>query len=217
MSAEDNRQAQRERLLDAVLAHAPFEGWTARALEAAARDTGIDPALVSELFPGGPGEAVELSSTRADRRMVEDLEAAGAALKTTERVALAIRLRLDRNVAHRAAIRQALSFLALPVHAPLATRLLYRTVDAIWYAAGDRSTDFNFYTKRALLAGVYSATLLYWLADRSDGQTESWAFLDRRLADVLKAGKLARRAGDIAGRLPNPFRILAGLRQRRRS
>jgi ubiquinone biosynthesis protein COQ9 len=62
---------------------------------------------------------------------------------------------------------------------PLALQLLYRTVDAIWYAAGDTSTDFNFYTKRATLAGVYSSTLLYWLNDRSEGSEATWSFLDR--------------------------------------
>jgi ubiquinone biosynthesis protein COQ9 len=60
----------------------------------------------------------------------------------------------------------------------------------MWYAAGDKSTDFNFYTKRATLAGVYSATLLYWLNDRSAGSEATWAFLDRRIDNVMAFEKL---------------------------
>ena len=129
------------------------------------------PALARNAFPGGAIEMIEFHSRLADRRMVADFEQADKkGLKLREKVALAVRLRLTANAAHREAIRRALTILALPVHAPLAARLLYRTVDAIWYAMGDRSTDYNFYTKRALLAGVYSTTLLYWINDKSAGE-----------------------------------------------
>jgi ubiquinone biosynthesis protein COQ9 len=219
MTADEGYRSRRRLLLEATLAHVPFEGWTANALESGARDAGIDPALVPELFPGGPAGAVELFSREADRRMVEDLEARAAEmaeLRTAQRVALAVRLRLERNRPHRAQIRQSLSLLSLPAHAALAARILHRTVDAIWYAVGDRSTDFSYYTKRGLLAAVYGATVLYWLADRSEGQADSWAFLDRRLADAMRAGLMARRAGESLSRLPDPFRVVAGLRRERR-
>ena len=103
--------------------------------------------------------------------------------------------------------------LALPQHAPLALRLLYETVDGIWYAAGDHATDFSFYTKRATLAGIYAATLLYWLDDRSPDFADTRAFLDRRLA----RGGPHRRARASASRrpldrLPNPLRLLRPLR-----
>jgi ubiquinone biosynthesis protein COQ9 len=105
-------------------------------------------------------------------------------------------------------MRRALSFLALPQHAALGARLLYRTVDTIWYAVGDRSTDFNFYTKRALLAAVYGATLLYWLDDRSDGFADSWGFLERRLDNVMGIPKLSARLRMAVRALPNPLRLL---------
>ena len=118
----------------------------------------------------------------------------------------------DRNTLHREAVRRGLSLLALPQYAPVATRLLYRTVDAMWYAAGDTSTDYNFYSKRALLAGVYSATLLYWLNDKSDGFEATWAFLDRRVANVLQVPKLMNRASQILEILPDPFRLFRAAR-----
>jgi ubiquinone biosynthesis protein COQ9 len=90
----------------------------------------------------------------------------------------------------------------------LAIRLLYETVDGIWYAAGDSATDFSFYTKRATLAGIYAATLLYWLEDRSPGFADTRAFLDRRLAEVARIGQARHRFQTTLDRLPNPLRLL---------
>jgi ubiquinone biosynthesis protein COQ9 len=204
-----DRTAQREALLKAALPHVPFDGWTRTALQAGARDTGIEPALADNAFPGGMAELLEFYHGQADIEMVRALEAYSdlAALKTREKVALAIRLRLEANAGHREAIRQALSFLALPTNAPLGAKCLYRTVDAIWYAAGDKATDFSFYTKRALLAGVYSATVLYWLNDKSEGSAETWTFLDRRIADVMKIYALRSRFDRFGEQLPDPFRL----------
>jgi ubiquinone biosynthesis protein COQ9 len=109
---------------------------------------------------------------------------------------------------HREAIRRAVATLALPIHAALAARLLYRTVDAVWHAVGDRSTDYNFYTKRMLLAGVYSSTVLFWINDKSADCAETWAFLDRRIADVMQIPKAMARLNKIKDRLPDPMRIL---------
>jgi ubiquinone biosynthesis protein COQ9 len=202
-------KALREKLIDAAIAHVPFDGWGDKALAAAARDLGIDPALVRNAFPGGGIEMIEFHSRLADRRMVADFEQADTTgLKLREKVALAVRLRLSANTANREAIRRALTILALPLHAALAARLLYRTVDAIWYGLGDKSTDYNFYTKRALLAGVYSATLLYWINDKSAESAETWAFLDRRIAEVMLIPQAMGRLGKLAGKLPDPFRLL---------
>jgi len=98
--------------------------------------------------------------------------------------------------------------------APLGLRLLYNTVDAIWYAAGDTSTDWNFYSKRALLAAVYAATQLYWFEDRSPGAEETRGFLERRLADVMALPKAGAELRNLADRLPNPFRFFTAMRRR---
>ena len=204
-----DRDAQREALLKTTLPHVPFDGWTRTAFLAGARDAGIEPALADNAFPGGMAELLEFYHRQADLEMVRALEARSdiASLKTREKVALAIRLRLEANAGHREAIRQALSFLALPTNAPLGAKCLYRTVDAIWYAAGDKATDFSFYTKRGLLAGVYCATVLYWLSDKSDGSAETWTFLDRRIADVMKIYELRARLDRFVDQLPDPFRL----------
>jgi ubiquinone biosynthesis protein COQ9 len=105
-------------------------------------------------------------------------------------------------------VRRALTLEALPQQGPRALKQLYRTVDAIWYAAGDTATDFNFYTKRMLLAGVYAATLLHWLDDKSEGFAATAAFLDRRISDVMKIQQAKGKLGKLVERLPNPFRRL---------
>lgn len=181
----------RDRLADTVAANATFDGWTRTAIAAAARGLGLPAGEADRLFPAGPLGVLEHVSTRADQRTVADMEAAGvAAMKVRERIRTAVRLRLEKHAGERDAARRALSLLALPLNAALGAKLLYRTVDAMWYAAGDTSVDFNFYTKRATLAGVYSATLLYWLNDRSEGGQATWDFLDRRLDDVMRIEKL---------------------------
>ncbi len=212
--AEAAREALRDRLLDAALTHVPFDGWTAASLNAAARDLGVAHALAVNAFPGAAAGMIEFWNRRSDHRMLAALEARDlSALRFRDRVALAVRLRLEA-AGNREAVRRGLSFVGLPQNAALAARCLYRTVDAIWHGLGDRSTDFSFYSKRGLLAAVYGTTVLYWLDDRSPGTEATWAFLDRRIADVMKITELRqgveRRLERVAERLPDPFGILRG-------
>ena len=199
----------RGKLFAATLAQIPFDGWTERALEAGAAEAGLDAAEARNAFPGGPAELLAYFSAEADRRMLAELEKHGLeALKVRQRVAAAVRTRLDHLAPHREAVRRALSFLALPRNAALGAKCMYRTVDAIWYAAGDTATDYNFYTKRLLLAGVYASTVLFWLNDKSPGFADTWAFLERRIGEVLKVGGIMGRT--VGGLLDLPDRILRG-------
>ncbi|MBL8710565.1 MAG: COQ9 family protein [Rhodospirillaceae bacterium] len=191
------------------MTHVPFDGWTDAALKAGAADAGIDLARALNAFPGGMAEVLAFNHELADRRMVEALARQDVAtMRIRDRIAGAVRLRLELVEHQREAVRSGLSFLLLPENAALGPKLLYRTVDAIWFAIGDRSTDFSFYTKRALLAAVYSSTLLYWLNDKSGGHTASWAFLDRRIAEVMKIPQVTGQIRAALGRLPNPLALL---------
>lgn len=181
--------SQRRELARAMLSHVPFDGWSWAALHAAAQDLGLDKVDAANAFPEGPDGAIAVFSTEADHAMLVALEEYDLeSMRTRDRVHTAVRVRLEQNAEHQEVIRRALSVLAMPGNAALATRLLYRTVDAIWSAAGDASIDVNFYSKRALLAGVYSATLLYWLEDTSDGNGATWTFLEQRLDNVVRIG-----------------------------
>ena len=203
-------EKQRLALLDAALRHVPFDGWGWLTIDAAARDIGINGLEARRLYPGGPGELIRVFSREADRQMLAGLEKLDLdSMKVRDKVAAGVRLRLEAIAAHREAARRALVFFAMPQNAASGLQCLYRTVDAIWYAAGDTSTDYNFYTKRALLSGVYSSTLLYWLNDKSADFSATWAFLDRRIAEVLKvAGRLGK---GISSAMNLPDRLFGAL------
>lgn len=207
MTEAYDRDADRARLLEAALDHVAFDGWSETALRAAAEDAGIPLERALNAFPGGAVELIAFHSETADQAMIEALAREPLSeMKVREKAARAIRLRLEANLRHREAIRAALTTLMMPQNAALSARLLYKTVDAIWYAIGDRSTDFNFYTKRGLLAGVYTATLFYWLNDKSEGTTATWSFLDRRIAEVMKVPQALGRLTKLTERLPFPRR-----------
>lgn len=198
----------RDRLVLAALPHVAFDGWSGKALTAAARDEAMDPTMGERAFLGGPVAAVEHFVALADRLMEQDLAGIDlAAMRIPDRVFTAIRVRLDRWAPHREAIRRATSLLALPVNAAAAARATFGTVDAIWRAAGDTAHDFSWYTKRATLAAVYSATMLYWLDDASEGNADTLAFLRRRLADVGRITRTRRQVEAWLEKLPHPGRM----------
>lgn len=205
-------------ILLATLPDVVFDGWTDRALREGAITAGYESSTALRAFPKGSADLVVHFSDWADRQMLVELERRGfESLKVRERIALAIRVRLEVLVPYQEAVRRALSFLALPQNAALGARLLYRTVDTIWYATGDTSTDFNFYTKRALLAAVLSGTVLYWLNDRSEEFRDTHAFLDRRIDDVMRLGRSASGMQGMVGLLdllPSPFRFARQIRRR---
>ena len=177
-------------IVNAALLHVPFDGWSDVALASGARDAGVEQQMVSALFPRGAIDAVALHSRLADAEMVSAFHGLP---ETPQKIHLAIRalvlMRLESAQLNKDAVRRALTMLALPAHAKLSAELLYETVDAMWRAAGQTDTGFSFYTRRATLAAVYSATLLAWLADNSGDMAKTLAFLDRRLANVASIPK----------------------------
>ncbi|MCW3475964.1 COQ9 family protein [Limobrevibacterium gyesilva] len=205
MIAPPERSAERDAAVDALLARVPAQGWTMATLRAALGDIGMDPLDAELLFPGGVADAIEAFVDLTDRRMEQDAAAADlSGLRVPGRVRAIVVLRLQRLRPHREAVRRALAVLALPHHALLAARCTARTVDTIWHAAGDRSADFSWYTKRAILTGVYGSTLLVWLRDDSEDDAATLAFLDRRLADVGRIGTVRKRLEGALDRLRHP-------------
>jgi ubiquinone biosynthesis protein COQ9 len=190
----------RDRILLAMLPHVAFDGWTRRSLGTGVENAGFPPDMALRAFPDGMEDVLGHWSKYSDRRMLEEMERSNLdAMRVRERIATGVRLRIEVNKPYREAVRRALSFLALPQNAAIAARNTYNTVDAIWYAAGDTSTDFNFYTKRGLLAPVYVSTVLYWLNDESEDCAATWTYLHRRIDDVLQIPKFQARIQDAIG------------------
>jgi len=202
-------EGERDRLIEAMLPEVAFDGWSHAVLRGAARQLDMPAEEALALFPRGAPDLVAAFSRWADHRMLDWYDSAPPEGEGTgARVKRALGLRFEVVAPWREAVRRALSMLAMPPHAAFGARLLYETVDGIWYAVGDTATDFSFYTKRATLAAVYSAALMYWLEDRSEDFAETRDFIDRRLADVAMIGKARARLETTLARLPNPFRLL---------
>jgi len=212
----DQVARHRAAILEAALPHVAFDGWTTKLMREAADAAGISHGEMRLAFPGGITDLVDCFLADGDARMEaalakEDL----GALKIRERITLAVRTRIEVDLKHREAVRRAVTLLSLPISGTTGPHSLYRTVDAIWRAVGDTSTDFNFYTKRAILAGVYSAVTITWFGDESEGYADTWAFLDRRIADVMKIEKAKAGVQKIGAYLPDPLALLGRLRYRR--
>ena len=220
MNAEQTIQGQ---LIKAVLSHIPFDGWSETSLKMAAADCSLSEAELAALFPTGVADAIAAYGDYADKMMVTEFAERhhddSAPMPVHIKIRTLILIRLEQAAPHKEVVRRTLAVLARPLHAKLAAKMLYDTVDAMWRAAGDTSTDYNFYTKRASLSAVYSATLLAFLSDNSADMDKTEAFLDRRLADIARIPKLtkpARGMADMAGRMAMRFAstVMAGRRAR---
>ncbi len=210
----ENLGLTRDRILVATLPHAAFDGWTRRALKAGVADAGLTPDMALRAFPGGISQLVDHLADWADRRMVEELETMDLeSMRVRDRIHTCVRVRLQVLDGYRESIRRLLSYLAMPQNAPLAVRLTWRTVDTIWYAAGDNASDFNYYTKRGLLTPVYMTTVLYWLGDVSEGSANTWTYLERRIANVMKIPAYQSRLKEALSSLPRPSRFFRPLKR----
>ena len=193
-------ETTRDDIIRAMLPHIAFDGWSDSALAMAAEDLGIDPETARRLLPGGGLEAIDAFTDMADRDMARSLDALDPRPSgITAIIREAILCRLDNAAPHREAVSSALKVLARPQCAGLGAKTLYRTVDRIWRLTGDRAVDFSFYTKRASLAGVYSAVLLYWVANPAADRSRVESFLDQRLREVAMIPKVttpARKAAE---------------------
>ena len=192
------------RLIAAALMHVPFDGWSETSFRAAAADAGLTLPEARALCPRGAVDLALAFHAQGDAAMLVRLAQSDlGALRYSDRVAFAIRTRLELVEHYKEAVRRGVTLFALPLHAADGAKALWQTADAIWTALGDTSDDLNWYTKRATLSGVYSATVLYWLGDQSMGHGASWAFLDRLIDDVMQIerAKKALRDSKILGPL----------------
>ena len=206
----------KETVLAAALKNVVFDGFTDKVLGDAAKEVGIDKSSVARLFPNGALSLVEAFSQSADAEMEKRIAALDLkGMKVRERITAAVGARIAALRPHKEAARRAAAFLTLPPHAALGAKLVYRTVDAMWRAVGDTSTDFNFYTKRGILAGVYSATLMRWFTDDSADAHATDVFLADRIENVMQFEKFKARAKEAVDRLPPLSEIIGAFNVRR--
>lgn len=196
-----------------VGANAAFDGWNAKAVESAASQNGVDPAQARLAFPKKPADMVDAYIAGVDAAMEKQFSAEKmSALKVRDRIRALIWYRLEVMAPAREAVRTGLSILAMPQNLPLALNAAWRSSDLMWRIAGDTATDYNHYSKRLILSGVYGSTLLAWLDDQSPDWADTGAFLDRRLAEVMRfeKWKASWAGGDL--HRPSLTRFLGRLR-----
>lgn len=176
---------------------AVFDGWTEKAVRHAAEAVGADPDVALLAWPGGAMDMIEGWAAAIDAAMERDIAPGTlAAMPIRERIRRLVQYRLDASGTEEEALRRALAIMAMPQNAARAARLGWRSADAMWRLAGDTATDYNHYTKRAILGSIYAATLAVFVGDESEGKVDTRAFLDRRIEGVMKFEKAKARLLD---------------------
>jgi ubiquinone biosynthesis protein COQ9 len=212
MESPSPLEALRRRLALAVGENAVFDGWTKAAVDSAAGQLGVDPVQARLAMPKTQAGMIDLYIQEVDRALEAWFTPKRiAGMKIREKIRSLVWHRLEIMGPAREAVRRALAILAMPQNLPLGLRIGWRTADGMWRIAGDTSTDFNHYTKRLTLGAVYSSTLLVWLDDQSEGRSDTAAFLDRRIDDVMRFEKFKAEWRGSADR-PSLSRFLGRLR-----
>ncbi|HEY5237879.1 MAG TPA: COQ9 family protein [Rhizomicrobium sp.] len=207
--------ATKEAVLKAALVNVMFDGFSEKALKSSADEAEVDAETLARLFPRRELSLVEEFSAAADREMEARLAKIDFKdMRIRDRIATAVKTRLAVLKPNKEAARRAAAFLTLPPHAGLGARLVWRSVDLMWRSVGDTATDFNFYTKRGILAGVYSATLMRWFTDKTDDESETSAFLDARIENVMQFEKFKAQVKGELAKLPTLTEVLNGFNRR---
>jgi ubiquinone biosynthesis protein COQ9 len=203
----------RRRLALLVGENAVFDGWSAAAVASAAATMDVDPAVARLAFPKDPTGLIGAYAEAVDDALVTAFpEEAVQAMRVPARIRAIVLKRLEIMEPAREAVRTALAILAMPQKLLAGARLAWRSVDLMWRLAGDTATDFNHYSKRAILSSIYTATLLVWINDQSEGGIETREFLDRRLADVGRFERVKAEWRGSAERRPSLSRFVGRLR-----
>ncbi|MDR6788997.1 ubiquinone biosynthesis protein COQ9 [Sphingomonas sp. BE138] len=203
----------RARLAPAIAANAAFDGWSDTARDLAAEQEGVDPDVARVAFADGPVAMIDAWFAHVDAAMARALPPeALAAMKIRQRITALVEARLAVLAPDREALRRARAILALPTNVARAAKLGWRSVDAMWRLAGDTATDYNHYTKRAMLLAVYTATTTVFLDDDSEEQADTRAFLGRRIDDIMRFEKTKAQFARRANRRPSLSRFVGRLR-----
>lgn len=192
MSLDESAELK-AKVMDAFLVRAAEDGWTSQVLLRAGEDAGVSEIGVWALFPDKAKGALDTWNRMLDLEMQDKVNALDlGAMKIRERIFWCVRTRLTLMIPHKSAAQKAFRFLLMPTHAAAVPPMIYESVHLMWCLAGDKSADYNFYTKRALLSGVYIASALFWLKDTSPEHHKTWTFLEKRIANVLSIQKLKK-------------------------
>lgn len=189
----------KDEIADAFMRGAVFDGLTWEAVEAAAESTGHEKAMARAVFPDGLNDVLSHFVDLVDRQMLAALSDVDIAdMRVRDRITLAVRTRLEILEPYKEAVKLSMLYWSIPPRQFLASRLVWRTADKVWNWAGDTAKDYNYYTKRGLLSGVITSTMMAWIGDRvkddaGDSLETTFDFLDRRIENVMQFGRILGR------------------------
>ena len=204
-------EAARAAILAEALPEAAFEGWSQATLDRAAQAAGYSEGEVQLYCPGGVLDLIESWSRTADEDARLAIAHSGAN-RIRDKVTQGVLLRLEQYAGEEEAAARARARLLLPDGLDRGARLLWSTSDMIWRAIGDTSTGANFYSKRAILSGVYASTLAVWLDERDPDKPDTRAFLDRRIDNVMQFEKVKGQWRKATANLPDFAALASTLR-----
>jgi len=177
-------------LAPAVADSAIFDGWNFEAVMVAARDGGVDTDIAKLAFPGGAMDMISAWIEAVDEKMAKALTPEKlAAMPIRERIRSLVQFRLDTISGQEEALKRATAIMAMPQNMPSSMKRSWKSADLMWRLAGDTATDYNHYTKRTILSGLYVATLAVFADDASENKQKTREFLDRRIEGVMKFEK----------------------------
>jgi ubiquinone biosynthesis protein COQ9 len=203
----------REALAPRLAAHAAFDGWSDRAVAAAAAEQNVDPDIAKLALQGGPMELIEAWIGSVDAEMARRLPADMLnVMKIRQRITALITTRLEIAAPDREGQRRSLAIMAMPQNLAASARIGWRSADRMWRLAGDSATDFNHYTKRVMLSAVYASTLAIFVNDESENFSETRAFLDRRIENVMQFETLKAQAKSRQAMIPSLSRFIGRFR-----
>lgn len=206
-------------LVAAAVPHVAFDGWSEATFDAAIADSEVDPVVARAVCPRGAVDLAAAFHKAGDAQMVTTLSGSDLSdMRFRDKVTHAVKLRLQL-CEDKEAVRRGTTLFSLPQYAGTGSALIWGTADAIWTALGDTSDDLNWYSKRATLSAVYGATVLFWLGDDSEGHEATWAFLDRRIENVMQfeKAKAAFKDSPFAKLLKGPIEAASKIRAPNRS
>lgn len=203
----------RAALAPLIARNAAFDGWSYAAVESAAVELAIEPEVAALAFNGNAMRMVDAWIDSIDQELAYRLPASRLnALKIRDRITILLATRLEIMNPDREALRRAMAIMVMPQNIVRGTKVGWRSADRMWRMAGDTSSDFNHYTKRATLSAVYGSTLSVFVNDESPDFIDTRAFLDRRIENVMQFEKVKAQSRARKEYVPSFSRFIGRLR-----
>ena len=189
---------EKQLILKNFLKNAAFDGWNETCLKLATQKAGFEEGYQHLLFPNGIKDLTKLFHQNLNQEMKNQFLDC-TLNKAHEKIIYLLELKIKLYQPHKEAVRALMKYNLNPLNILTAKLMLWDSCNIMWYLAGDRATDYNYYSKRILLASIYSSSILYWLNDDSEDYQQTKAFIRNRINNILSLGKVKKSITTLLG------------------